>query len=251
VPHRRRSASDTAAWRSIGTKNERNRDEWVAAALAQVPAGRRLLDAGAGEQRYRKACEHLVYVSQDFAQYKPGADATGLYEQRWDYGNLDIISDITAIPEPDGSFDAVLCTEVFEHIPDPTAALREFARLLRPGGELILTAPFASLTHQAPYHFSTGFSRYYYEHHLSKARFRIIEMTPNGSYFEYVAQEIRRLPEMSRRYANKRVSPLDLVAGIQVLRLLARVAQRDNGSSGIAAFGFHVRAIRLTDSLST
>lgn len=77
-----------------------------------------------------------------------------------------LVSDITMIPAPDASFDAILCSEVLEHVPEPTHALDEFVRLLKPGGTLILTAPFASLVHMAPYHYCSGFSRYWYEHHL-------------------------------------------------------------------------------------
>lgn len=36
-----------------------------------------------------------------------------------DYGQLDIISDIASIPREDESFDAEMCTEVFEHIVNP------------------------------------------------------------------------------------------------------------------------------------
>lgn len=122
--------------------NEANRHEWVRRSLAELPSGWRILDAGAGEQRYRQDCEHLRYVTQDAAEYRPSDAVEGLHLPRWDYGKLDIVCDITAIPEPDGAFDAVLRTEVIEHVPDPIDALRELSRLLRPGGRLILSAPF-------------------------------------------------------------------------------------------------------------
>ena len=78
--------------------------------------------------------------------------AEGLQTGEWDTSRIDLVSDITEIPAPDASFDAILCSEVLEHIPEPTHALDEFMRLLRPGGTLILSAPFASLVHFAPYH---------------------------------------------------------------------------------------------------
>jgi ubiquinone/menaquinone biosynthesis C-methylase UbiE len=85
--------------------------------------------------------------------------------EKWDNTKLDIVSDITSIPLPDNSVDAILYTEVFEHIPDAISALKEFNRLLKPGGTMLITAPFCSLTHFAPYHFC-GYSRYWYKHHL-------------------------------------------------------------------------------------
>src|SRR5674476_1266665 len=71
-----------------------------------------------------------------------GAPDEGLQTKGWDTTRIDLVSDITAIPAPDASFDAILCSEVLEHVPEPTHALDEFTRLLKPGGVLILTAPF-------------------------------------------------------------------------------------------------------------
>lgn len=52
--------------------------------------------------------------------------------------------DVEALPFEDGAFGSVLCTEVIEHIPDPSAALAEFRRVLRPGGVLIGSVPARS-----------------------------------------------------------------------------------------------------------
>ncbi len=49
--------------------------------------------------------------------------------------------DLTSLTFPDDSFDAVLCSHVLEHIPDDDAALRELARVTRPGGLIVLQHP--------------------------------------------------------------------------------------------------------------
>lgn len=50
--------------------------------------------------------------------------------------------DVTALRFPDAGLDAVASLDVLEHVPDYAAALREFARVLRPGGRLVLCVPW-------------------------------------------------------------------------------------------------------------
>lgn len=232
------------SFRTLGTTNEQERNHWVESALAALPQGWRLLDAGAGEGRYRPHCSHLDYVSQDFAQYDGQGNASGLQMGEWDTSRIQLVCDITDIPEPDSCFDAILCTEVFEHLPDPKAAINEFARLLRPGGILIVTAPFCSLTHFAPYHFSTGFNRYFYENCLPTAGFAIEELTPNGNFFQFLAQELRRISWVAEQYAGGRPGIIIRLVAQLMLLLLVRLARKDRGSSELLCFGWHVRAVR-------
>lgn len=230
----------------VGTRNESTRSEWLERTLQKVPAGARILDAGAGEGRFRRFCSHLDYVSQDFAQYDGVGDGKGLQTGSWDQNNLDLVCDICAIPEPDASYDAIMCIEVFEHLPSPVLAISEFSRLLKPGGRLIITAPFCSLTHFAPYHYYSGFNRGFYEVQLPRHGFVIDELKENGNYFEYLAQEMRRVPEVAGRYAaTAPPTRWERLAVRALLNMLSRFSNADNGSSELLHFGCLVSAIRL------
>jgi len=228
----------------VGTENEAHREAWIAGKLASLPAGWKLLDAGAGEQRHRVLCNHLQYVAQDLAAYNPDVVDNGLQMEQWDYGHLDIISDICEIPAPDASFDAVLCTEVLEHVPRPRQALRELSRLLRPQGILLLTAPFCSLTHFAPHHFMTGFSQYYLTQVLEELGFDVCSLESNGGFFDFVAQELRRSEQIARRYAGIGPRWIDRIGVRLAITWLQSAADRDAGSSELLTFGFHIEARR-------
>lgn len=227
---------------SVGQKNEAFRLDWTKKQLTSLPKGLRLLDAGAGERQFKPYCAHLKYISQDFAQYDGKGDNSGLQIGSWNNEGLDIVSDIVAIPAPDQSFEVILCTEVIEHLPNPVLAIKEFSRLLRTNGTLIITAPFCSLTHFAPYHFSTGFNRYFYEHHLTEYGFEITEMTPNGNYFEYLAQEINRVSSVADMYVDDLLSEEELLAQKTFLNALNRFSEKDNNSSELLCFGYLVVA---------
>lgn len=227
---------------TVGSLNEVTRVSWLEKNLKRIPEGSRILDAGAGEQQFKKFCKHLNYVSQDFAQYEPKQLNSGLQMEKWDYGTLDIISDIASIPEKDESFDAIMCTEVFEHIINPREAVKEFSRLLKKDGYLIITAPFCSLTHFAPYHFYSGFNKFFYEEELTKNGFVDIEITANGNYFEYLAQEINRLQYAANQYSNYQVDNKELENIQQLKILLQKLSDNDSNSSELLCFGFHVLA---------
>lgn len=226
-----------------GTTNVSSRDAWLKGTLEALPAGLRILDAGAGELKYKKHCAHLRYVSQDFCQYDGVGNKEALQPGAWDTAKIDIVSDITNIPVEDESFDVVLCTEVFEHLPEPVKALKEFARILRPGGRLILTAPFCSLTHFSPHFYYTGFSLNFFKTHFAALNIDIIEKKSNGGFFDFLAQELRRAPDIASRYStayNRTNLPkLNSTTG-ELIDLLDVLRQSDTGSSELLTYGIHI-----------
>ncbi|MEB3234631.1 MAG: methyltransferase domain-containing protein [Cyanobacteriota bacterium] len=220
--------------------NESNRHRAVRQWLAALPPGSSLLDAGAGVQRYRPDAAHLQYTSQDFGEYKGGDVFGDRTSPLWDASRCDLLCDITAIPRPDHSFDAVLCTEVFEHLPDPQLALKELARVLKPGGQLMLTAPFRALYHQEPYFFTSGFSRYWYEHHAHSCGLEIAAIEPNGSYLADVAQELVRIARLGPLWQSLCASllALPLVAYLGLLQRWGHVKTPES------CWGYHVWLVK-------
>lgn len=222
--------------------NAFNRDKWVIEHLRELPEGMKMLDAGAGEMRYKEYCAHLDYVSQDFCEYTGGEGVDyGLQTKQWNTSKIDIVSDIIDMPVKDDSFDAVLCTEVLEHLPYPEKAIQEFSRIIRKDGVLLLTAPFCSLTHFAPYHYCTGFNIFWYEKHLEEHGFKLLEKECNGDYYSYILQEIKRMIHLKE---NKRDIILQCGGRLMMAALLKHV-QSDNNLSDLLCFGYHIKAVKI------
>lgn len=97
--------------------------------------GQRILDIGCGNGAYVLA-------------FKDQRDIHGVDYRHFEAWNAAperfMVSDAQKIALPDGNFDTVTSFETLEHLPDPTAALREFHRLTR--GNLIITVPNCALT---------------------------------------------------------------------------------------------------------
>ena len=122
------------------------RDRWIAQQALKLPAGTKVLDVGAGSCPYRHLFSHCEYRAQDLRPLQ------GEQLRYGSYGHIDYVSDLASIPVPGESFGAVLCIEVLEHHPESIKVVHELARILQPGGTLILTAPLGSASHQEPYH---------------------------------------------------------------------------------------------------
>ncbi|MDA0207276.1 MAG: class I SAM-dependent methyltransferase, partial [Acidobacteria bacterium] len=151
----------------------------VAEFSISLPSGSRVLDAGAGESRHRAAFGHCVYVAVDLA----------VGDQAWDYGDIDCVGDLAAIPLATDSFDAALNVVVLEHLPRPDLALAEIARVLKPGGKLLLVAPQQWEVHQAPHDYFR-FTRYGLEELCRRAGLVLDSIEPMGGYFALLARRL-------------------------------------------------------------
>lgn len=106
------------------------------AARAHDDFGRyRVLDVGSGIKPYAPFFEPYAdaYVGVDLEN--PAADLEGSAE---------------ALPVEDGSFDLVLCTQVLEHVGDPSLAVRELHRVTSPGGRVLASTHGVQVYHPSP-----------------------------------------------------------------------------------------------------
>jgi hypothetical protein len=111
---------------------------------------------------------------------------------------------------------------------------------LKPGGYFLITAPFASITHFAPYYFSSGYTRFYYEHHLAANGLAIDDIQFNGNYFEFLAQETRRVKQVAHKYSNHRLNLFEKAVLHLQLYILQGLSRKDRGSNELLCFGVHV-----------
>jgi len=105
---------------------------------------------------------------------------------------LDYIAPLDDLPFEDSSFEAVLCTQVLEHLERPGKAVKELYRVLKPGGKLFLTAPMAHKEHQVPYDFYR-YTSFGLKSICKNAGFSEITITPFGGMFTRWAYEFPKM----------------------------------------------------------
>jgi SAM-dependent methyltransferase len=138
--------------------------------LARGLGGDVVIDVGCGEQPYRPCLAGFRrYVGYD----SPSAPDRGAHP--------DVMGDALALPFADGCADAVLCTEVIEHVTDPSIMLAEFARVLRPEGSVLLTSPFTWHLHDEPHDY-WRFTEFGLRLLCERAGFRVMALRPTNGF---------------------------------------------------------------------
>lgn len=155
-------------------------ERWIARAYEPVirtHARGRLADMGCGEVPYHAWYkDHITgSVCVDWPQSLHAADHVDLH--------ADLNTPIPAMA--DASFDTVLCTDVLEHLHSPDVLWHEMARILKPGGHLIVGVPFLYWVHEAP-HDHHRYTAYKLKHWCAQYGLQVVHLEAYGGWPEVV-----------------------------------------------------------------
>lgn len=149
-----------------------------------------VLDFGCGSKPYRSVFDRCQsYVGLDIAVSGHNhADS-----------QVDVFYDGKVIPFPDARFDGVVTFETLEHVFTLEPILMELHRVLRPGGLLLVSVPFAWDEHEAPYDFAR-YTSFGLVHVLQAGGFEVVEVYKTNTFVLAVSQ-------LFIEYISKNVAP--------------------------------------------
>jgi len=153
-------------------------DEFYARHIQRLPAGSRVLDLGGYKCRKR------------------GAFDIASYPVRVTYANLsrsqqpDVQTDAASLPCKSECFDAVVCSELLEHVDDPKAVLREMYRVLKPTGVCLISVPFLFHIHADPCDYGR-YTDHYWRLQLQKLGFEHINIEAQGLFWSVAVEMLR------------------------------------------------------------
>ncbi len=136
-------------------------DDFAKEAASSVKKSALVLDAGAGNCPYKHYFSHTKYESADF-----------FCQVNKDYAPITYVCDLSNIPVDDDKYNLIFCSQTLEHLPEPQRVLNEFFRILKPGGQLWLSAPLFYEEHETPYDFYR-YTQFGFTHLLKSSGFRI------------------------------------------------------------------------------
>lgn len=129
--------------------------------LARIPNGAIVVDVGAGRRHFRDLFERFKAIPIDF----------------YPYDGIRVICDFNAsLPFKDHTIDALVLSNVLEHVKEPGILLQECFRILKPGGILFGSTPYQIALHQRPYDYYR-YTDYALIYLLEKYGFRDCEVT--------------------------------------------------------------------------
>jgi SAM-dependent methyltransferase len=195
--------------------------EFVRFASKKLSSGSLLLDAGAGECPYKVFFPNINYVAVDFRKGKV---------------KLDVIASIDSLPFIDDSVDAILCTQVLEHVKYPEKVLQEFHRMLKAEGDLFVTVPQGWGLHEKPLDYFR-FTSYALDFLFKATGFNVVFIKPRGGYYWYIGDRLRMFPWFIRNKVIKYlISPIFYVIIPLICFYLDRLDEEKNWTLGYSCF---------------
>lgn len=135
-----------------------------------------LLDIGCGTKPYQKFFPHIKkYVGLDQADTPTKSK------------DIDVVGDALNLPFQNESFDSVLSTQTLEHVKDPQKMISEIGRILKEGGQVLLTAPLAWEIHDEPNDYFR-FTPFGLRELFEKAGLKVLEIKPLGGLWAAAGQ---------------------------------------------------------------
>lgn len=137
----------------------------------------KLLDFGCGAKPYKNIINVDEYIGLDFPS------------EGHDHSNeiIDVIYDGKTIPFGDNSFDSIFSSEVFEHVFNLEEILIELFRVLKPGGIILITCPFAIGEHEQPNDYAR-YTSFALKHLMRKTGFNVIHYEKLGGSIDAITQ---------------------------------------------------------------
>lgn len=135
-------------------------------AVASLAPGAVVLDVGAGEAPYRELYAGYDYRTSDWAGTSHAPTTP-----------VDYVAPAHDLPLAEASVDAIVCTQVLEHLAEPLDVLREFQRVLVPGGLVVITVPLTWYLHEMPHDYYR-YTPFGLRHVLEKCDFVDIDIAP-------------------------------------------------------------------------
>ncbi len=212
--------------------------------------GQAVLDVGCSQGQF--AYEHLlpsgaeVVIGVDFSA---GAIQEAQRRAAGVPNALFVVGDATALPVQSSRFDRVVITEVIEHLPDVNAALRELRRVVKVGGDVVLSTP--------NYFNPVGVFKLFFDrvHHGGRERWTYADHSEELEHFQTPFSVQRQLAEAGLRIQDFRGS--DLWMGVRKailvpwlvfdhgLRRVLNIAKRDVLSRTVAKYFGVVQYYRI------
>ncbi len=141
-------------------------------------------------------CEGLVLDLGGNRKSKRGLFDIECYDAIVIYANLsnakspDVVSDAAWLPFRPEIFDSAICSELLEHVYEPKKVILEVARTLKPGGGLMICAPFMVGIHGDPYDYGR-YTDSFWRQILAEAGFTNITVQPQGSFYSVAYDMLR------------------------------------------------------------